>query len=212
MTPEDIRRALAGDRGSMAKLVADLRPVIHAEVARTLLPSAASSKRDARQDCSDLVQDVFVALLARDATVLRSWDPQRGAKLETFVRTVARRYVLGVLRTRSRNPYAIEPIEVEQLDAIEAAEAAIDARLDARGLLDQLDAGLDERGRQLFRSLVVEDRPTDEVAREAGMTRNAVYAWSARLGRKLKALLESRSDSFPAIEHNDNCNDDRGVK
>lgn len=176
----------------MAELVARLRPVIHAEVARTLLPSAASSKRDMRQDCCDLVQDVFVALLARDAAVLRSWDPSRGAKLETFVRTVAHRYVLGVLRTQSRNPYAIEPIEQDRLDAIEAAETAIDARLDARELLQELDAELDERGQRLFRALVIEERATDEVAHEAGMTRNAVYSWTARLGRKLEALLASR--------------------
>jgi RNA polymerase sigma-70 factor (ECF subfamily) len=192
VTPEDIRRALDGERRGMAELVARLRPVIHAEVARTLLPSAASSKRDTRQDCCDLVQDVFVALLAREGAVLRSWDPERGAKLETFVRTIARRYVLGVLRTQSRNPYAIEPIDHERLDAIEAAEAAIDARLDARALLQELDAELDERGQRLFRALVIEERATDEVAHETGMTRNAIYSWTARLGRKLEALLASR--------------------
>jgi len=38
-------------------------------------------------DVDDLVQDVFVALLAREGAVLRTWDPERGAKLETFVRT-----------------------------------------------------------------------------------------------------------------------------
>ncbi|MFV8755566.1 RNA polymerase sigma factor [Nannocystaceae bacterium ST9] len=202
MTPEDIARALAGDRRSMAALVEGLRPIIHAEVARTLLPSAAANHRDARQDCCDLVQDVFVALLAREGAVLRSWDPQRGAKLETFVRTVAHRYVLGVLRTKSRNPYSIDPIDGDALDQQQAAESPIDSRIDARHLLAELDEGLDERGRWLFRALVVEARSTEEVAQDAGMTRNAVYAWSARLGRKLRALIEQRSDSFPAIDHN----------
>jgi RNA polymerase sigma factor (sigma-70 family) len=192
----------------MAVLLDVLRPVIHAEVARTLLPSAAASGRDARQDCCDLVQDVFVALLARDRAILRTWDPERGAKLETFVRTVAHRYVLGVLRTKSRNPYTIEPIAADVLDQHQASEPPLDSRIDARHLLAELDADLDERGRWLFRALVVEARPTDEVAQDAGMTRNAIYAWSARLGRKLRALIERRNDSFRAIDHNE----ERGAK
>lgn len=187
----------------MAVLVDILRPVIHAEVARTLLPSAAASHRDARQDCCDLVQDVFVALLAREGAVLRSWDPERGAKLETFVRTVAHRHVLGVLRTKSRNPYAIEPLAGETLDQWQATEVMIDSRIDARELLTELNEGLDSRGRSLFRALVVEARSTDEVAQDTGMTHNAIYAWSARLGRKLRGMIEQRSDSFPSNEHKD---------
>ncbi len=187
----------------MKTLYERLQPAIHAEVASTLFPSATVHQRDARQDAIDLVQDVFVALLARDAAVLRSWDPERGAKLETFVRMVAHRYVLGVLRTRSRNPYELEPIDFEQLDRIAASEAAIESRVDARTLLHQLDGELDERGRGLFRQLFAEGRPTAEVASSAGMTHNAVYAWSARLGRKLRAMLDVQRDSFQANEPKD---------
>lgn len=192
----------------MTALVEQLRPVIHAEVARTLLPSAAVHRRDARQDCCDLVQDVFVVLLAREGAVLRTWDPQRGAKLETFVRLIARRYVLGVLRTKSRNPYAVESVSDEVLDLWQASEARLDSRLDAQDLLAELTGELDERGQSLFRALVLEARPTDEVARANSMTHNAIYAWSARLGRKLREMIERRGDSFRSSDHND----DRGAK
>lgn len=207
MNREDIDRALAGDRASVAALVQHLRPVIHAEVARTLLPSAAASHRDVRQDCEDLVQDVFLRLLAHDGARLRTWDPARG-RLEPFVRTIARRRVLAVLRTRSRNPYEIVVVESQQLDQYPGNDGHLDSRIDARDLRAEIHQSLDERGRGMYQALIIEERAPADVARELGVTPNAIYAWTARLGRRLRAMIEGRSDSFRAIDHNGNHADD----
>ena len=73
-----------------------------------------------------------------------------------------------------------------------ALRSALSQATVPKELLQELDAELDERGQRLFRALVIEERATDEVAHETGMTRNAIYSWTARLGRKLEALLASR--------------------
>src|ERR1700742_4584307 len=115
MTPEDTasltRRALDGDQAALASLVAVLTPVIQARVARTLLArrSFQSGGRSVRQEVEDLTQEVWVALFAREARVLRSWDAERGLSLPNFVGLVAERQVISFLRSGRRNPWKEEP-------------------------------------------------------------------------------------------------------
>ena len=92
-TADLVRRALAGDQGTLTRLVAVLTPVIQARVARTLLAhrSPLASGRDLRQEVEDQIQEVFLALFARDGRVLRSWLSERGLSLENFVGRVAER-------------------------------------------------------------------------------------------------------------------------
>jgi len=45
----------------------------------------SAAGRDVRQEVADLIQEVFMALFADDARVLRSWQPERGLSLDNFV-------------------------------------------------------------------------------------------------------------------------------
>ncbi len=103
MSAEDIsglvRRALAGDPASLARLVAVLTPVVQARVAHTLLARRhrLAGGCDVRQEVEDLSQDVFLTLFSRDGHVLRGWQAERGPSLESFVEQVAERQVLSFL-------------------------------------------------------------------------------------------------------------------
>lgn len=192
MEPEDIDRALAGDRKAVDALVRKLRPVIQAEVGFALLPLGRSQGRDVRQETLDLLQDVLMSLLADDGKLLRRWDPARGSSLESFVRLIARRHVAGVVRSKRRNPYAEQPLPGETLDLRRGDGPELEHRIEARERLDHMlehvRQRLDERGLLLFELLYVEERSIEDACAATGMTRDAVYAWRSRLKRQLEGL------------------------
>lgn len=190
--PAMIDRALSGDHEAMRALIAHVRPALHREVAFALDRRRALSRgRDVRQEVLDLVQDIFLHLLADDGRVLRRWDPTAGLALRGFVRLVARQQVASILRSGRRSPWSDDPTEDAAL-AHHARAARPTPRLESRAqlseLLDRLHAELDPRGQHLFERLYLDDAPADTVAAELGMTRDAVYAWRTRFKRRLRAL------------------------
>jgi DNA-directed RNA polymerase specialized sigma24 family protein len=97
---ELVRRALAGDQIALNRLVSVLTPVIQTRVARTLFPhrSLLAAGRNLHQEVEDQTQEVFLMLFARDGRTLRSWQPEGGLSLESFVDRVAECQVLSFLR------------------------------------------------------------------------------------------------------------------
>jgi RNA polymerase sigma-70 factor (ECF subfamily) len=169
LDPDQVAHALDGDRQSMQALVDRLLPIVQAEAGHALLRGGRGGAGDARQEVRDLVQEVFVALLAEGGNVLRSWDPARGMSLDNFVRLVAWRYVASTARNAASN---------EQLQR----------------LLERLGERLDARGMLLFRLLYVDERSVEEVMQTTEMTRDAVYAWRSRF-RKLLGTLASELET-----------------
>jgi RNA polymerase sigma factor (sigma-70 family) len=176
----------------MQDLVERLLPVVQAEVGYALMRGARVEARDHRQEVRDFVQEVFVQLLSKRGKVLRSWDPERGRSLESFVRLVARRQVAAILRSGRRSPWSDKPVAGDELERGVASDAAPARRVESADelgrLLERLEARLDERGMLLFRMLYVEERGVEEVMEATQMTRDAVYAWRSRF-RKLVASL-----------------------
>ncbi|MFO7568106.1 MAG: hypothetical protein R6X02_36030 [Enhygromyxa sp.] len=195
LSPQDVARALDGDRRAMQALVSRLLPVVQTEVGYALLRGARVESRDPRQEVRDFVQEVFVVLLAKGGKTLRAWDPERGRSLDSYVRLVARRQVAAILRSGKKSPWADKPVAGDELerelpethgDASSSAKLESAEELDR--VLDGLRSRLDERGMLLFRMLYVEERSVEEVMAATEMTRDAVYAWRSRF-RKLVAKL-----------------------
>ncbi len=195
---DEIDDALAGDHEAMDRLVQRLRPVIHAEVSHQLFRVGHVQGWNPRNDCRDLVQDVFVQLLANGAKNLRAWNPSR-APLETFVRLIARRYVIGMLRSKRRNPWSEVRAEIDQVER-QVGEANMEGHAAAQErlarLADLLEGRLDERGAVLFHMLYVEQCPVEEVCGFLGMTPDAVYQWRSRF-KKILEELRSQLDGAP---------------
>jgi RNA polymerase sigma-70 factor (ECF subfamily) len=202
LTPDQLQRALAGDRAAVRAFVDALTPPIQSRVARTLLRHRHAG-RDIRQEVEDLCQHVFVALFADDARALRAWDPSRGLPLAAFVGMVAEREVSSVLRSQRRNPWTDKPTEEDGLDSPSLAEAGPEqlsaSREALHEILARLRARLSERGMQMFLWLYVDEHSVEEVQALTGMTPDAVYAWKSRLGKQVRAIAdEVMSDSAVA--------------
>ncbi len=189
-----MQKALDGDRAALAGLVRGLLPVIKVEVGVALVRRAAPQRRDPRQDVDDFAQDVLLHLLADGGRLLRMWDPARGRSLPSFVRLIARQRVSRVLHGHRGNPWSDEPTTPDDLEPVmpetSRDDRVLESREELRALLERLRAHLTERGLVLFEEIYVQQRPIAEVARELGMTREAVDAWNTRtrnLARRLAA-------------------------
>jgi RNA polymerase sigma-70 factor (ECF subfamily) len=188
----EFERALSGDPEALASLVHYLNPVVQARVARVLLRRVESRAYDVRQEVEDLAQEVFVALFADGARVLRTWDPDRGLSLRNFVGFVAERQAAGILRTGKRNPWTEDPTLTDELDGAEpgaSLEATITSRDVLRRLLRRLEERLTPLGRHLFDLIYLREHTVDEVGATTGLSADAVYAWRSRLRRLARGML-----------------------
>jgi RNA polymerase sigma-70 factor (ECF subfamily) len=202
VTPDTIDRALRGELPALDELVRAARPVIQAQVARSLARRrGASLQRDTHQYVDDLTQDVFVALFDASGRVLRQWDPERGLDFAGFLRLLAEHEVASRLRSRVQSPWTETPTDDEILgqDADPAAgpEAEVITREALRAIHDRLRAHLSERGLELFEMLLVEGHTTEEVCALTRLKPDAVYAWRSRIGRLAGTIAREYRDRAP---------------
>lgn len=139
-----------------------------------------------------MVQEVFLALFDHDGRILRAWDPSKGRGLTSFVKLIARHQVVAVLRSDRRCPWTEDPTPVERmkLENEESPEELFVEAESARRLVEALRERLSTRSMYLFEELYVEERSVDEVCSDAGMTRDALYAWRTRVKRQLRDIAE----------------------
>ena len=141
-----------------------------------------------------MTQEVFVELFRADGKLLRSWDPERGMGLKSFVGFVAEQRVAAIMRSQRRNPWTEDPtldatFGVDEGDDAQSPEELALSRETIAKVLEGARAALSPKGQLLFRLLIVEQRSTKEVCDEVGMRVDAVHAWRSRLKKLLLELL-----------------------
>lgn len=195
MTPDELSKALGGDRKQVRGLIRKLTVPIQTEVGYALQRRGIRRGRDPRQEVEDMVHEVFVRLLADDGKLLRAWDPQRGRSLSSYVRMIARTQMATIMRSGRRNPWTEDPTDAATMEQLGSPREDLLRRFESAEALDQLLAQLedhlDERGMMLFRMLWLEECSIEEVTDVTGIGRNAIYAWRFRV-RKLVAKLGAR--------------------
>jgi len=189
-----IESALRGERRASRRLVEELTPAIRGSVAKTLL--AARRRMPAKGEVDDITQTIFLALFVDGGRLLLRWDPARGLGLRGFVAMVARRRTVALLRSRRRNPWSEEPVDVEALDEHPAAtgepEATALQREALAAVTERMRARLSRRGAELFEILFLDARSTEDACSLTGLSPNAVHCWKSRmvgLAREMAAEL-----------------------
>ena len=188
-----VESAVSGDAAATRALIRTLLPVIQVRVARALVRRKGNATRDLRQEVEDLTQEVFAALFADDARLLRTWDETRGLSLLNFCGLIAEREAISLLRSGRRSPFTETATEMDELER--DADPAPDAELrfaskQKLGLLvDRLREELSPRGLELFYRLVVDEESVESVCTSTGMSSDAVYAWRSRLGKLVRKIL-----------------------
>jgi RNA polymerase sigma-70 factor (ECF subfamily) len=144
-------------------------------------------------DAADLVQDVF-AVLVRKLPEFR-YDPQK--RFRGWLWTV----LVNKWRERGRRrPAAGQPVGPEGLDELpgpDVEEGAIEAEYREyliRRAMEVMRQEFQPATWQAFWECVVADRPAADVARQLGISENAVYLAKGRVLRRLRQELEGLLD------------------
>ncbi len=192
-----VDKVLRGDRAAAERLVVRLLPVLQRRIAWVVRAHPAAR----REDVLDHAQDVLLRLFQDDHRVLRSWDPARGASLDTFVALVAERHVRAVLRSGRKSAWREDlTLDLESAGGTTGdGERHMLSKDLLERILDRLEGELTPRSRELFRALFVEELPAEEVAERFGMSSNALYTWTSRLRARVQALAAELGET--AVEH-----------
>ncbi len=203
LTKATVDAALAGDRRVLREIVTTLTPLVQTRVTRTLLRRRGTSAGDVRAFVEDLVQDTFVALLHDRGKLLRTWNPERGLSLESFVGLVAEQRVLATLRSRRKNPWteelAVDDADLDVADPHQTGpEALVSSRAALQSLFDDVRSRLSPLGFELFMALVVREESAASVSERTKLSISAVHAWSSRLRRLVHALAATEAQELVA--------------
>jgi RNA polymerase sigma factor (sigma-70 family) len=140
-------------------------------------------------DRDDLIQEVFTVVVREIGEFVH--NEQRGA-FRRWLRAITLNRLRGVWRmeaTHGENPHNAEVLLANQQDAANDLERLWDQEHDAwvaRKLLELLEPEFTVSTWQAFRRQVVDGLAAGDVARELGMTANAVLIAKSRVLRRLR--------------------------
>ncbi|WP_437357473.1 sigma-70 family RNA polymerase sigma factor [Inquilinus limosus] len=169
-----MRAAISGDAGAYRLFLQAVTPHLRAMARRRGALFGAPGS-----DAEDVVQEVLLAIHLKRA----SWDPAR--PIGPWISTIVRNKMIDALRRRGR--HADVPIE-DVIDTLEAEPAA--DGLERRDV-DRLLSRLQERQRDIVRSISMEGAGVRETAGRLGMTEGAVRVALHRALKALAALYRS---------------------
>ncbi|HET9929590.1 MAG TPA: hypothetical protein VFQ35_02835 [Polyangiaceae bacterium] len=199
---ELLRRVRSGEPSAREAFLVRVTDVVRVRVGR-VLARASRNRAQAdlrRRDLLDLMQDVFVVLLDRDAKVLAAWEPERGLSLDGFVGLVAERETLAFLRSGRRSAWAEHPSEDIVDEGVEdvSPELQASAKEELSLLLDYLSDRLSPQGALLFQALYVDHASLEDVCERFSMSPGAVYSFRTRLKRLLACFRAQALQSYDA--------------
>lgn len=143
-------------------------------------------------DTADLTQAVFVVLCEHMSEF--RYDPQRSFR--SWLKTV----LLNTWRNQARQRRSLNLLNGEGLDHVEESDPRLELdEAEYRALLVRRALGLMQERFEptTWRAcwgFVVEGRPAEDVARELGLTTNAVYLAKSRVLRELRHELQGFLD------------------
>ena len=181
----------AGEHGAAERLFIAYAPLVRSAIAGYVRRRVAGGADLA----DDLTHEVFVALFADDGRRLRHFEGRNGCSFGGWLRVVAIRLAIDVLRRERRlvalddeTPAMLELRRARRSDAPDPADAAV-ADETATRLADAV-AALAPKDRLLVELHLVRGVGLPEVARTMGVTANAAYVRKSRILKTLRRTLE----------------------
>jgi RNA polymerase sigma-70 factor (ECF subfamily) len=181
-SPSLLVRVRANEAGAWERLVDLYAPLVYHWCHRCRLPP---------EDVADVFQEVFRAV-AEHIGGFRHDRP--GDSFRAWLRTITRTKVCDHLRRQAAQPQApggtdaqrlLHEVPAPELDDEDAGEAGLVAQ-QVRRVLDLIRGEFEERTWRAFWEVQMEDRGTDEVGAELGMTPAAVRKAKFRVLRRLR--------------------------
>lgn len=147
-------------------------------------------------DARELAQDVFISV----SGAIDRWDPDRSkGTFRGWLFRIARNLMINVLRRNGRHPAATGDSDFLKLlneqpdpNAEETAFFDLEYRRELfRWAAEKIQTEVNEATWLAFHETCVESRSPDDVARELGMSRGAVYVAKSRVMTRLRKLVQT---------------------
>lgn len=166
-----MRAAISGDAVAYRRFLEAVTPALRALARKNLARSSAGNS-----EVEDIVQETLLAVHLKRHT----WDPDR--PIRPWVAAIARNKFIDALRRRGRRAEDF----VEDIADVPDADAGPDSL--SRHELDRMLGKLNERQRDIVRSLAVEGATVGETARRLDMKEGTVRVTLHRALAALAAL------------------------
>lgn len=191
-----VERAFAGRRDALRALTLRLLPVVQARVG--VFFARRRGRPVGAADAADLVQDVWLALVAEQGRLLRAYDPSRGMSLEGYVGLLCRRELWKATQRQASEKRGGGSADAD-LDAVRPpADDAPTPEQQAvqRDLVDalwrHLDGELPARGRLVLRYLYADGLPAGEAAELMRVNTQVVYNWQHKIRTLARAWMAAQ--------------------
>jgi RNA polymerase sigma-70 factor (ECF subfamily) len=186
-TPSSLLQRIGeGAPGAYARLVNLYAPVVARWCRRAGLPAA---------DVDDVLQEVFRAVVRTVADFRRD---RASGSFHAWLFTITRNKIRDLQRRQGREPAAVGGSDfqrrLEQESAVEddastGSGDATDPQSLLRRCLDLVRVEFEEKTWQAFWRAVIDEQETSEIARDLGMSANAVRLAKSRVLRRLRLEL-----------------------
>ncbi len=142
-----------------------------------------------KDDAAEIYSMLFVQLLSNDRHKLRTFAPERGCKLGTWLGMLATHTAYDFLRSIRKAPHATGLAEAEVLsgDAPDPSEVTLQHERMAR--VSAVLAEFTHKDRQFLELYFAQGLEPDEVARRMGISVKTVYSKKHKIQRRLLSLL-----------------------
>jgi RNA polymerase sigma-70 factor (ECF subfamily) len=151
--------------------------------------------RFARVTGADDVDEIYarfcLQLLAHDKKKLRTFDPERGSKLSSWLGLLATHAAYDYLRSLRRDS-GIEPLtETERVSSDAPSPYEMSLLHERARIAAQVMSQLSERDREFVELYFGEGLEPEEIAREMGINVKTVYSKKHKITARLESLLAS---------------------
>jgi RNA polymerase sigma-70 factor, ECF subfamily len=141
------------------------------------------------EDQAEIYSMLYLQLLANDRMKLRSFAPERGSRLSTWLGLLATHTAYDFLRTIRRIPRTTGLSEAEELAGETPDPVDVTLVRERASLVDVALAGFTSKDREFVELYFAEGLGPDEVARRMGISVKTVYSKRHKIQRRLQSLF-----------------------
>lgn len=141
------------------------------------------------EDQAEIYSMLYLQLLANDRSKLRSFAPERGSRLSTWLGLLATHTAYDFLRTIRRIPRTTSLAEAEELAGETPDPVDVTLVRERASLVDHALAGFTSKDREFVELYFGEGLDPDEVARRMGISVKTVYSKRHKIQRRLQSLF-----------------------
>ena len=138
---------------------------------------------------SDIYSMLCLQLLSNDKNKLRSFEPDRGSKLGTWLGLLATHTAYDYLRSVRRVPKHAELSEAEQLSSDAPDPSELTLLRERAEIASSVLASFSDKDREFVRLYYGEGLAPEDVARKMRISVKTVYSKKHKIQRRLESLL-----------------------